>query len=81
MTTDINTYVINELCASINDVIQTAMEDYEKEFPYLTSTIQILEALHNKCIEVDLSIFTDTYMDNLYNEIRVYLSKSYKFND
>jgi len=81
MTTDMKTYVVNELCISIADVIKTALNDYDDEFPYLTSTIQLLEIFHSKGIEVDLSIFTDTYMDNLYNELRTYLSKSYKLHD
>jgi len=60
MTTDIKTYIVNELCTSIADVIKTALNDHDEESPYLTSSIQLLETLHRNNIEVDLSIFTDT---------------------
>lgn len=78
MATDIKTTLVSDLCTSIQDTILKGLEEQPSDFIYLINTIHLLTAFRNNGIDIDTTIFTDIYMDNLYKEIRTFLWKPYK---
>ncbi|MFV0395269.1 MAG: hypothetical protein ACK5LC_12885 [Coprobacillaceae bacterium] len=78
MRTDIKTSLVNDLCISIQDTILIGIEQQPNDFIYLINTIHLLTAFKNNGISINITIFTDVYVDNLYREIRTFLLKPYK---
>lgn len=75
MTPNIKTAVVGELCARIQDMLLVAIEEEPNDFTMLRTTIGLLEAFHERGIELDISIFTSKFLDIIYEEVRTYLAK------
>ncbi len=76
MTQDTRVVVINELCARMKDMLLTATQEEASDFFFINTTVDLLEAFRVRGIELDVQIFSDSYMKFLYNEIHSYLLKS-----
>lgn len=77
MTSNIKTAVVVEVCKRIQDMLLTALEEEPNNFTTLRVTISLLEAFSERGFDLDITIFTDSFMDSIYEEVRAYLSKSY----
>lgn len=75
MTANIKRAVIGELCGRFQDVLLTAIEEEPNNFVTLRTTISLLEAFHDRGIELDISVFTSKFLDIIYEEVRTYLAK------
>jgi hypothetical protein len=75
MTPSIKTAVVSELCERLQDMLLVALEEEPNNFVALRTTIALLEAFHDREIELDISIFTSKFLDIIYEEVRTYLAK------
>lgn len=75
MTPNIKTAVIGELCVRSQAMLLTAIEEEPNNFVTLRTAVALLEAFHDRGIELDISIFTSKFIDIIYEEVRTYLAK------